>query len=52
MLQMEGQRGRLQTEPRGDDASRQALRAALDEQSENREAMLVGKRAECGEGVG
>jgi len=52
VLKVKSQRRRLQPNLLGDDASRQSFRTVLDQQSKDRQAMLVGKSAESGYGLG
>ena len=48
LREMEGERRRLNAQPLGDDAGRQSRRPAGDEQTEQRQAGLLGERAERG----
>jgi hypothetical protein len=49
---MKRQRRRLKPNLLGDDASRQAFQTVLDQQSKDRQAMLMGESAESGNGLG
>jgi hypothetical protein len=51
VLKVKRQRRRLKADPLGNDARRQAVRTVLDQQSKDRQAMLVGESAESGYGL-